>query len=213
VLVVDPPGQVRRQAVPLGTGAKRAVAVLAAMVLLLVTGAVPAVVAGLLAASAVVLLGLLSAEQAYRSVSWTTVILVGGMFSLSAAMVETGAAEDLADALVDLVAGAGPYALLLALFALSAALGQLISNMATALIVIPIALSAAAEMDVSAKPVLMAVCVSAAASFLTPVATPANLMVMGPGGYRFGDYWRLGLPLLVLFGVVAVLLVPVFWAL
>lgn len=85
--------------------------------------------------------------------------------------------------------------------------------MATALIVIPIGLSAAAEMDVSPKPVLMAVAVSAAAAFLTPVATPANLMVMGPGGYRFGDYWRLGLPLLAVFGVVAVLLVPVFWAL
>jgi len=95
---------------------------------------------------------------------------------------------------------------------LTAVLGQLISNMATALIVIPVALSAAAEMDVSAKPVLMAVAVSAAAAFLTPVATPANLMVLGPGGYRFGDYWKLGLPLLALFGVVAVLLVPVIWS-
>ena len=66
--------------------------------------------------------------------------------------------------------------------------------MATALIVIPVAMSAAAEMDVSSEPVLMAVTVSAAAAFLTPVATPANLMVMGPGGYRFGDYWKLGLP-------------------
>jgi di/tricarboxylate transporter len=84
--------------------------------------------------------------------------------------------------------------------------------MATALIVIPIAVSAAAELDVSAKPVLMAVCVAAAAAFLTPVATPANLMVMEPGGYRFGDYWRLGLPMIVLFGVVAVFLVPVIWA-
>jgi di/tricarboxylate transporter len=213
VLVVDPPQQVRRQAVPLGLGAKRAIAVLAAMIVLLVTGAVPAAVAGLLAASAVVLGGLLSVEQAYRAVSWTTVVLVGGMISLSTAMVATGAAEDLAGGLVDLVADAGPYALLLALFALTAVLGQLISNMATALIVIPIALSAAAEMDVSPKPVLMTVCVSAAAAFLTPVATPANLMVMGPGGYRFGDYWRLGLPLLALFGLVAVLLVPVFWSL
>ena len=66
--------------------------------------------------------------------------------------------------------------------------------------------------DVSAKPVLMAVAVSAAASFLTPVATPANLMVMGPGGYRFGDYWKLGLPLMALYGLVAVLLVPVIWS-
>jgi di/tricarboxylate transporter len=67
-------------------------------------------------------------------------------------------------------------------------------------------------MDVSPRPVLMSVAVSAAAAFLTPVATPANLMVMGPGGYRFGDYWRLGLPLLALFGVVAVLFVPVVWS-
>ena len=213
VLVVDAPALVRRQAVPLGPGAKRAIAVLAGMVVLLVTGAVPAAVAGLLAAAAIVLLGLLTTEQAFRSVSWTTVVLVGGMISLSTAMVETGAAEDLADDLVALVADAGPYALLTALFLLTAVLGQMISNMATALIVIPIALSAAAEMDVSAKPVLMAVAVSAAAAFLTPVATPANLMVMGPGGYRFGDYWKLGLPLLALFGIVAVLLVPVFWSL
>ena len=212
VLAVDAPDVVRRQAISLGTGAKRTLAVLAGMVVLLATGAVPPAVAGLLAAGAIVLLGVLSVEQAYRGISWTTVILVGGMIALSTAMLETGAAEQLADALVRIVGDAGPYALLLGLFLLTAALGQLISNMATALIVIPVALSAAAEMDVSAKPVLMAVAVSAAASFLTPVATPANLMVMSPGGYRFADYWKLGLPLLALFGVVAVLLVPVFWS-
>ena len=70
----------------------------------------------------------------------------------------------------------------------------------------------ASELDVSPKPVLMAVCVASAASFLTPVATPANLMIMSPGGYRFGDYWKLGLALLALFGVVAVLLVPAIWS-
>jgi di/tricarboxylate transporter len=75
-----------------------------------------------------------------------------------------------------------------------------------------VAVSAAAELDVSAKPVLMAVAVASAAAFLTPVATPANLMVMGPGGYRFGDYWKLGLPLMALYGLVAVLLVPVIWS-
>ena len=77
---------------------------------------------------------------------------------------------------------------------------------------IPIAISAAGELGVSPKPLLVGVSVAAAAAFLTPVATPANLMVLEPGGYRFGDYWKLGLPLLALFGVVAVLLVPVFWA-
>lgn len=107
---------------------------------------------------------------------------------------------------------AGPHALLLGLVLLTFVFGRLISNMATALIVLPVAVSAADELDVSAKPVLMAVAVASAAAFLTPVATPANLMVMGPGGYRFGDYWKLGLPMLVLFGLVAVLLVPVVWS-
>jgi di/tricarboxylate transporter len=87
----------------------------------------------------------------------------------------------------------------------------MISNMATALIVIPIAVSAAAETDVSAQPMLMMVNVAAAASFITPVATPVNMMVMGPAGYRFTDYWKLGLPLLLWFFVVAIGLVPLIW--
>jgi di/tricarboxylate transporter len=212
VLVVDEPDLVRRQAVPLGAGAKRALVVLAAMVILLATGAVPPAVAGLLAAMAIVVSGVLTIDQAYRGIQWTTVILVGGMIPLSTAMTDTGAAKTLADGLVDIVGGAGPRTLVLGLVLLTFVLGQLISNMATALIMIPIAISAAAELDVSAKPVLMAIAVASAAAFITPVATPANLMVMEPGGYRFGDYWKLGLPLLVLFAAVAVLLVPVFWA-
>ena len=159
----------------------------------------------------VVVSGVLTIDAAYRGIAWTTVVLVAGMIPLSTAMTQTGAAARLADALVRIVGDAGPYALLLGLFVLTAVLGQLISNMATALIVFPVALSAARDLDVSARPVLMCVTVSAAAALLTPVATPANLMVMEPGGYRFGDYWKLGLPLLVLYGLVAVLLVPVFW--
>jgi di/tricarboxylate transporter len=212
VLVVDAPDLVRRQAVPLGLRAKEAIVVLATMVILLATGFVPAAVAGILAACAIILLRVLTMDQAYRAISWTTVILVGAMMSLSTAMVQTGAAADLADDLVRLIGDSGGYALLVGLFLLTAVLGQLISNMATALIVIPIAISAATEIGVSPQPVLMCVTVAAAASFLTPVATPANLMVMGPGGYRFGDYWKLGLPLLALYGIVAVLLVPVFWS-
>ena len=211
VLVIDPPELVRRQAVPLGLGATRALAVLAAMVILLATGAVPPAVAGLLAAGALVVSNTLSIEQAYRGISWTTVILVAGMIPLATAMTDSGAAERVANGLVDIVGDAGPRVLLLGLVVLVFVLGQLISNMATALIVIPIAVSAADELDVSPKPVLVAVAVAAAAAFLTPVATPANLMVMEPGGYRFGDYWKLGLPLLVLFGLVAVLLVPLIW--
>lgn len=211
VLVVDRPELVRRQTAPVGRRGRTAAVILGVMILLLVTGLVPPVVAGLLAAGAMVLTRVLSMPQAYRSISWTTVILVGGMIPLSTAMQQTGAAERLAELLVDLVGTGSPYLLLLGLAVLTAALGQLISNTATALIVIPIALSAAAETGVSVRPVLMAVTVAAAASFLTPVATPVNLMVMGPGGYRFGDYWRLGLPLLLLFVTVATFLVPVFW--
>lgn len=213
VLAVDPPDLVRRQAVPLGNGATQAIVVLGAMVVLLATNAVPAAVAGLGAACVLVLIGVLPVDRAFAAVGWTTVVLVAGMMSLSTAMRTTGAAESLAKRIVDLVGDAGPYPLLIALFVLTAVLGQLISNMATALIVIPIALSAAAELDVAVAPVLMSINVATSAALLTPVATPANLMVMEPGGYRFNDYWKLGLPVLVWYFVVAVLFVPVIWSL
>jgi di/tricarboxylate transporter len=211
VLVVDSPELVRRQALPMGPGAKQAIGVLLAMVLLLATGIVPPVVVGLLSASAMILLGVLTVEQAYRSINWTTVILVGAMIPLSTAMDKSGAAADLAETLVRVVGDSGPYALLAGLFLLTAILGQLISNTATALIVIPIAVAAATEMGISPRPVLMSVAVAAAAALLTPVATPVNLMVMGPGGYRFGDYAKLGLPVMVWFFVVATFIVPLFW--
>ncbi len=209
VLVVDSPDLVRRQAVPLGPGAVPAIVILIGMVALLASGAVPPFVASLLAAGAMVVLRVVTIEQAYRSISWTAVVLIGAMFAVSLAIKDSGAAEKLAHALVETVGAAGPHALLFGLFALTAIFGQLISNTATALIVIPIAISAATELGVSPRPVLMSVTVAAAASFLTPIATPANMMVMEPGGYRFGDYWKLGACMMVLFFVVATLLVPV----
>jgi di/tricarboxylate transporter len=211
VMVVDAPREVRRQVVPFGPGAKRATVVLVVMVALLATGSVPPAVAALLAAGALVLTRVVSLQQSYRAISWTTVVLVAGMIPLSTAMSVSGAADDLADALVSVVGDAGPYPLLIAVCVLTAVLGQLISNTATTLVVIPIALAAAAELDVSARPVLMALNVMAGAALLTPVATPANMMVMGPGGYRFGDYAKLGMPLMVWYFVVAVGLVPLIW--
>jgi di/tricarboxylate transporter len=210
VLVVDAPELVRR-AVPLGLKAAEAIIVLVGMVIALVTGVVPSAIVGLVAASALVLLRVVTPEGAYRSISWTTVVLIAGMIPLSTAMTKTGAAGLVADNLVSVIGGAGPYALLIGLFLITAVLGQLISNMATALIVIPIAAAAAIDLGVSVQPVLMSVTVAAAASFITPVATPVNMMVMGPGGYRFGDYWKLGFVFMVLFFLVSVFLVPVFW--
>jgi di/tricarboxylate transporter len=211
VLVVHSPDVVRRQAVPMGYGAKTAIAILLGMIVALATGVVPSAIAGLVAAVLMVLLRVLSVEQSYRAVNWTTVILVGAMTPLSAAMTETGAAQMLADQLVALVGDAGPYALLAGLFVLTAVMGQLISNTATALIIIPIAVAAALEIGISPRPVLMSVCIAAAASFLTPVATPVNLMIMGPGGYKFGDYWRLGIACMLWFFVIAVFGVPMIW--
>jgi di/tricarboxylate transporter len=213
VRVVDPPDLVRRQAVPLGIGAKEAVVVLAVMVVLLATDLVPPAIAGLGAACALVLLGVLTVERAFVAISWNTVILVAGMIPLSTAMRTSGAAETLANGIVDLVGDAAPRLFLLALFVLSAVLGQLISNTATALIVIPIALSAASELDVSVAPMLMSLNVAFHAALLTPVATPANLMVMEPGGYRFGDYWKLGLVVIAWYLVVSVVVVPLIWPL
>lgn len=211
VLVVNSPDLVRRQAVPMGPGAKPAVVILLAMVVLLATGIVPTAVAGMLAAGAVVLIGIMNIEQAYRAINWTTVIMVAAMMPLSTAMERTGAAQLLAEYLVKAVGDMGPYALLGGLFILTAVLGQLISNTATALIVIPIGIAAAKVLGMSAEPVLMSTAIAAAASFLTPIATPTNLMVMGPGGYAFSDYWKLGLPLMIWFFIVATFFVPLVW--
>jgi di/tricarboxylate transporter len=211
VLVVDSPELVRRQALPMGPGAQTTLVILGAMVILLATGLVPAAVAGLLAAGAFLLSGILNVEQLYRAINWTTVILVGAMMPLSVAIQETGAAALLADGLVGMVGDSGPRVLIAGLFILTAVLGQVISNTATALIIIPISVVAATQMGISPEPVLMAVGVAAAASFLTPVATPTNLMVMEPGSYKFTDYWKFGLPFMLWFFVVAVFWVPMIW--
>jgi di/tricarboxylate transporter len=211
LLVVDSPDLIRRRAAPRGGRAAVAIALSLLMVALLSAKVLPEPVIGLLVASAMIVFRALTIEQAYKAVSWTTVVLVAAMIPLATAMRETGAAEALATTLVRIVGDAGPYALLIGLFALTATLGQLISNMATALVVSPIAVSAAAALGVSARPLLMAVTVAAAAAFLTPVATPVNLMVREPGGYHFGDYWKLGLPLLLLYFIATVAIVPFVW--
>lgn len=211
VLVVNSPDLVRRQAVPLGAGAWGAIGVLGAMVFCLATGLVPAAVAGILSCFALVLLRVVTVDQAYRAVDWTTVILVAAMMPLSTAMVQTGAADMMADGLVAMAAGGSPTILLAGIFLLTAVLGQLISNTATALIIIPVGVAAATAMGVSPLPVLMCIAVAAAASFLTPIATPTNLMVMRPGGYAFGDYWKFGLPMMIWFFIVSVFIVPLVW--
>lgn len=211
VLLVDSPDAIRRQTVPLGPGALPALVILVAMVVMMTTNIVPAAVAALLAAIAMVLTRVVTLGQAHRSMAWQTLILVAGMIPLSAAITKTGTATLLADGIVTLTGGGSPYLLLLGIFVVTAVLGQLISNTATALIIIPIALSVATEAGISPLTVLMCVSVASAAALLTPIATPANMMIMRPAGYKFGDYWKFGLVIMALYVAVAVFLVPVFW--
>ncbi len=213
LIVVDQPDAIRRQAIALGLRAWEAVLVLIGMVALLVSGVVPPAVAGMLAAGAILVLRILSMEQAYRAINWTTVIMVASLLPLSTAMFETGAADLVGGLLIGVVGGLGPYGLLAGLFVVTALFGQLISNTATALIMIPIAVAAAGELGVDARSVLVSLSVAASAALLTPVATPVNLIAMTAAGYRFGDYWRLGAVVMLIFFLAAVFVVPVFWPL
>lgn len=209
-LVIDAPAMVRRQALPLGPGSRRALAVVLAFVVMLATGVVSPSVAAVLSVGALVLMRVVTMKQAYRAVNWTIVIMVAALIPMSTAVERSGAAADIAGWLVDTVGEAGPYALLFGLFAITAVFGQLISNTATALIMIPIAVTAALQFGISVRTVMMSLTVASSAAFLTPIATAANLMVMEPGGYKFGDYWKLGLLMLALFMLASVFLVPVF---
>ncbi|TDU83334.1 citrate transporter [Kribbella voronezhensis] len=211
VLLVDSPELVRRQAVPWGPKASVAVAVVAAMVVLLATGAVPPAMAGLLAATAMALTKVVGPRQAYRAISWQIVVLIGALIPLSAAIQSSGGADRIADLIIDAVGPGRPYLLLLAIFLLTAALGQMISNTATVLIVAPVAVAAAQGTGTSVRPVLMLVAVAGAASLLTPISTPANMMIMSPAGYRFGDYWKLGLVVLAWWLLAALIIVPLVW--
>ncbi|OBK78488.1 SLC13 family permease [Mycobacterium sp. 1274761.0] len=213
MLVVDSTEAVRRQAVQLSRSAPRALSVLAALIGLLAVGVVTPAVAGLLAALAMVMLRVVRPEQAYRAIPWQTIILIGALIPLSTAIQTSGAADEIAAPIVDLVRDRSPYLLLIALFTLTAILGQFISNVATVLVVIPIAVTAATDSGISVQAVLMLVALAGAASLLTPIATPANMIMLNPGGYRFGDYWRLGIVMMAAWFAVAMLVIPFFWPL
>ncbi len=208
---VDHPSEVRRQQARPGRKAVGAMVVLVLMVLAMATAIVPAAIAVLISAGILVATRIITVAEAHRSISITTLVIVAGLIPLSTAIQTSGAADVIADGLIALVGGSSRHLLLLSLVLVVAILGQFISNMATVLIVAPIATTIAETTGVSPLPLLMGICVAGAAAFLTPVATPANTMVLGPGAYKFGDYAKLGLPLLALFITVATLLVPVIW--
>jgi di/tricarboxylate transporter len=211
LLVIDSPDQVRTQAVALGRGAKRVFAILALLVVLLVLDLMPAPIACALCACLVVVTGVVRLPQIYRGLDWNTVLLIGAMIAPATAMAKSGAAQMIGDHIVGWLGGVGPIAVLTGLFLASVLITQFISNTSTALVMMPIALAAAADMEVSALPMVMGVAMGASASFLTPFSNGVSLMVYGPGGYRFGDFWRTGLPVMLWTLVVTVVVTPLVW--
>ncbi len=211
VLVVDSPDVVRRQAVALGPGAREAIAILAVLIVLLATNVVPPAIAAVFCAAAMVVTGVLTLPKFYRGIDWNTCVVIGGTIPLATALTKTGAAALIGDQVVRLVGEFGPHAVLAGLFLVTAAITQFIANTSAALIMIPIAVATAGELGISALPLLIGVAMGASASFLTPVGSPVVLMVQRPGGYEFGDYWKLGLLVLLWSLLVAVFIAPLYW--
>ncbi len=150
-------------------------------------------------------------EEAYREIDWRAVFLIAGMLPLGIAMDSTGTASLLANGVVTLVGNYGITALIAGLFVLTTMASQVMPNPVVTVLMAPIALTTAANLNLSPSAVIMVVAIGASASFLSPVGHPANVLIMGPGGYRFKDYTRVGLPLTLVVMVVTLLVLPIFW--
>lgn len=176
-----------------------------------VAGWLPIALAALVGATLMVLTGSLTIDEAYQTISWRAVFLTAAMLPLGVAMQETGTAALLAGTMISAVGGYGPLALLASVLLFTLAATQFMPNPVVAVLLAPIALTAASEAGVSPYPFLIGVAYAATSSFATPVAHPANSLVMGPGGYRFGDYARAGVPLVLVVFAVLLIALPIVW--
>jgi di/tricarboxylate transporter len=210
-VVVGRPEAMAEQVVDISRDTLVAGGILIAMIALMVSGLVSTVIAALMAAVAMMLFRCIRIEQAYRAISWSSVVLIAAMIPMSTALDVTGGAELIASSLVSTLGALGPLALMAGVFILTSGFSQVISNTATTVLVAPIVLTAALSLGLSPYPFLMIVAVGASSALLTPIGTPPNLMVMAPGGYSFSHYARVGLPLLVLFLAVSLVLIPMIW--
>ena len=177
------------------------------------SGLLPILEASLVGAGLLVLLGVLTPGEARNAVDLDVIILIAASFGIGAAIESSGLAAVLASGLVDLGSGFGPVALLLGVVLATLALTELITNNAAAVLIFPIALATAAGAGLDPRPFAIAIAIAASASFMTPIGYQTNTMVYGPGGYRFGDYLRLGAPLTLLVIVATILIVPIVWPL
>ena len=147
----------------------------------------------------------------YYSIEWPVIVLLGSMIPIGAALQTTGGTALIAEGIVDLSAGFSPAVVLTLLIIVTMTLSDVMNNTATAVIAAPIAIDIAARLGVNPDPFLMGVAVAASCAFLTPIGHKNNTLIMGPGGYRFGDYWRMGLPLEVIIIAVAVPMIMWVW--
>jgi di/tricarboxylate transporter len=198
----------RSEVLPVSGKALQALVSLVVMVLLMISGIVPNVQAALIACLLMGALRCIDLDSAYRSIHWKSLILIVGMLPFSIALQKTGGVELAADGLMALTSGAGTYALLASLFAITALLGLFISNTATAVLMAPVALAIAADLQASPYPFAMIVALAASTAFMTPISSPVNTLVVGPGNYQFGDFVGVGVPLSLIVMLVSVLLVP-----
>lgn len=179
------------------------------MVLAMVFDIIPSVIAILIAALLMVLTGCLrSADEAYRSINWESIVLIGAMLPMATAFEKTGIDQLISGGLIDHFGGLGPYALMAGLYLATSLVTFFVSNTATAVLFAPIAVQAAAGIGGNPTPFLLAVAVAASMCFASPFSTPPNAIVMKPGGYSFMDYVKIGLPLQIIIGVVMIMVLP-----
>jgi di/tricarboxylate transporter len=188
-----------------------ALGALVLMIILLVFDLVPGAIAAVIAAGIVIISGAVPVAKAYKGISWISVVMIAAMIPMGVALQKTGTANLIADALVDTLGTFHPVVLLAGVFILTTAFSQVINNSATAVLMAPIVIIAAQSLQISPEPFMIAVAVSASTAFLTPVGTTTNAMVLTAGGYKFKDYFKVGAPLLLLFLITTLILVPIIW--
>jgi len=188
-----------------------AILIMALVLLAVIIDSVNIAIAAVAGVVLMILTRCLTMEEAYRSIQWKAVFLIAGMLPLGIAMQKTGSASLLAERLVSLIGDFGPEAVMAGLFILAALASQVMPNPAVAVLLAPIALNTAGDLGISPYPLMMAVAVSASAAFLSPVGHPANILIMGPGGYRFSDFTKVGLPLTLVVLLVVMVVLPIFW--
>ncbi len=191
---------------------------LAALIMAAVIGSVmlgyaPISIAAVIGGTIMVLSGCLNMEQAYRSIDWRAIFLIAGMLPLGTAMQESGAATYLANQVMTLLGDAGPWPVIMGLYILTAMATMIIPTAALVVLMSPIVLSAMSDMGVQPETAMMAVAMAASASFTSPISHPANILVMGPGGYRFVDYLKVGVPLTIVVFIAVMVLLPILWPL